>query len=54
VQYLKPTFTLPAAPANVSQKEWDRIFSGVDMAEKEDIGIDGWKSDGSGFNDDQK
>lgn len=26
MQYLKPTFTLPASTGKVSQAEWDRIF----------------------------
>lgn len=26
MQYLKPKFTLPAAPSKVTQEEWDRIF----------------------------
>lgn len=30
MEYLKPKFTLPAGPRNVSQEEWDRIFGPSD------------------------
>lgn len=26
MEYLKPKFSLPAGPRNISQEEWDRIF----------------------------
>jgi hypothetical protein len=54
--YLKPSFSLPAAPSKVTQEEWDRIFGGHTSVSSTPVvtpdpyvklvHLEGWKSDG--------
>jgi hypothetical protein len=36
MQYLKPTFSLPAAPSRITQQRWDEIFGSVENKEVSD------------------